>query len=218
MRVKTPFFIGLSAALAVTACDDPSAFGSGGNYERTKKGALIGAAGGALIGASGKGSNDLEQAAAGAVIGGLAGAVVGNILDKQAQELRGDLSSNIGVVRDGDQLIVRMPQDLLFATDSASVQPNLQNDLSAVARSLQRYPNTTVEVVGHTDNTGPAAYNQGLSERRAQSVASILMNNGVPGNRIAAYGRGEDQPMASNYTPEGRQQNRRVDIIIREAR
>lgn len=217
MRFKIPLLIGLSATLAATACTDPQ-YAQGGDYQRTRQGAMIGAAAGALFGASRGGSNDLEQAAAGAVVGGLAGAVVGNILDKQAQDLRGDVSGNVDVIRDGDRLIVRMPQDLLFEVDSAFVRPDLQRDLNVVARSLLDYPNSTVEVVGHTDNTGSAAYNQDLSERRARSVAGILIGEGVPERRIAAYGRGEDQPIASNYTPEGRQQNRRVEIIIREAR
>jgi outer membrane protein OmpA-like peptidoglycan-associated protein len=106
----------------------------------------------------------------------------------------------------------------LFATDSAAVRPDLRSDLNAVAASLLRYPNSTIQVVGHTDNTGTAAYNQDLSQRRAVSVASILRESGVPGGRIAAVGRGEDQPIASNLTPEGRAQNRRVEIIIRPNR
>lgn len=216
MRFKAPFFIGLSAVLATTACDPQ--YGAGGDYQRTRSGAMIGATAGALLGASRSGSNDLEQAAAGAVIGGIAGAAIGNVLDAQARDLRSDLSGNVGVVRDGDRLIVRMPQDLLFATDSAAVRPDLQRDLRTVAQSLMQYRDTTVDIVGHTDNTGSAAYNQDLSERRARSVAGILIGEGVPAGRIAAYGRGEDQPIASNLSPDGRQQNRRVEIIIRATR
>jgi outer membrane protein OmpA-like peptidoglycan-associated protein len=108
-----------------------------------------------------------------------------------------------------------MPQDILFAVDSASVSGSLQDDLGAVANSLRRYPDSTVEVVGHTDNTGSAAYNQDLSQRRASAVASILASYGVSSGRIRAYGRGEDQPIASNLTVDGRAQNRRVDIFIR---
>ena len=107
-----------------------------------------------------------------------------------------------------------MPQDILFATDSASLRPDLTSDLMTVASSLNEYPRTTVQVIGHTDNTGDAAYNQQLSARRASSVANILIQNGVSAGRIQSFGRGEDQPRASNLTPEGRQQNRRVDIVI----
>ena len=108
-----------------------------------------------------------------------------------------------------------MPQDVLFATDSATLRPDLTYDLRAVAGSLNRYPDSSVEVIGHTDNSGAAAYNQDLSQRRATSVAQVLRDAGVQGNRLAAYGRGEDQPVASNLTPEGRAANRRVEIIIR---
>ena len=107
-----------------------------------------------------------------------------------------------------------MPEGILFATGSAAVQGAVQNDLYAVADSLNRFPNSRIEVVGHTDNVGAAAFNQDLSNRRASAVAAILQNAGVSGARIVAYGRGEDVPVASNLTPEGRQQNRRVEIVI----
>lgn len=213
MRNRTRLVAMAAGTLVVAGCVE-----TGSDYQRTQQGALIGALAGAAIGASRPGSNDLEQAAAGAALGGIAGAVVGNILDKQAQDLRGDLSGRVGVIRDGDRLIVRMPQDLLFDIDSTYVRPDLQRDLSVVARSLLEYPDSTVEVVGHTDNSGSAAYNQDLSERRARAVAGILIGEGVPARRVVAFGRGEDQPIASNYTPEGRAQNRRVEIIIRSTR
>jgi outer membrane protein OmpA-like peptidoglycan-associated protein len=108
-----------------------------------------------------------------------------------------------------------MPEDLLFAVDSDRVSASLQDDLGALANNLRRYPDSVVEVVGHTDNTGTAAYNQDLSSRRAGAVASILISNGVSAGRVRAYGRGEDQPIASNLTVAGRAQNRRVDITIR---
>ena len=108
-----------------------------------------------------------------------------------------------------------MPQDILFAVDSAAINSSLRSDLGVLAGSLQRYPGSTVQVVGHTDNTGAAAYNQDLSEHRAGSVASALINSGVDSRRIRAIGRGENNPIASNLTVEGRAQNRRVDITIR---
>ena len=118
----------------------------------------------------------------------------------------------------GDYLVVNMPQDLLFATDSANLSGNLVGDLRAVASSLMKYPNSNIEVIGHTDNVGGAAYNQDLSQRRAVAVAEVLRNSGVPSGRIATYGRGEDAPVASNQTDYGRAQNRRVEIIIRPTR
>ena len=106
-------------------------------------------------------------------------------------------------------------------TVTAAVPPSAKDlagltaDLRTVAASLLKYPNSRIEVIGHTDNTGTVAYNQDLSQRRAVSVAGVLRESGVPGGRLSAYGRGEDQPVASNLTPEGRAQNRRVEIIIR---
>ncbi len=216
MTIKTPIALAMASMLALTACD-PS-YQTGGENQRTRDGAIAGAVIGGILGASRDGGNDREQALAGAVVGGIAGGIVGSVLDAQARDLRGDLSGNIDVIRQGDQLIVRMPQDILFATDSASLSGNLRNDLRILARSMQDYPSTVVDVIGHTDNTGTAAYNQNLSERRAGAVAAELRAGGVPGSRIRAYGRGESQPIASNLTPEGRQQNRRVDIVIRESR
>jgi outer membrane protein OmpA-like peptidoglycan-associated protein len=160
----------------------------------------------------------VRGAAVGAAIGAAGGAVVGNILDKQAQELNRDLGNNIDVINTGDELIVRMPQDILFAFDSDRVRPDLRADLFTLADSLQRYPDTTVQIIGHTDNVGSASYNQNLSERRASSVGSVLVNAGVPGSRLRIFGAGEDQPIASNLTEEGRAQNRRVDIVIRPNR
>jgi outer membrane protein OmpA-like peptidoglycan-associated protein len=216
MTIGTKILAGSAAALILAGCVDST--GAPTENPRTQQGALVGALAGAAIGASRPGSNDLEQAAAGAVIGGIAGAVVGNILDAQARDLRNDLSGNVGVIRDGDRLIVRMPQDLLFDVDSSFVRPDLQRDLRTVADSLRKYPRTVVEVVGHTDSTGSDAYNQDLSERRARAVSSILISQGVPANRVSAYGMGKRQPIASNATAQGRQQNRRVEIIIREMR
>jgi outer membrane protein OmpA-like peptidoglycan-associated protein len=152
----------------------------------------------------------------GALIGGAVGAGGGALLDRQAAELRGGFDNRqISVVNTGSELLVRMPQDILFAVDSAEVAPSIQSDLRVLADNLGRYRDSNVQVVGHTDNTGTAAYNQQLSERRARAVTSILMGYGVPASRLSAIGRGEDSPIASNLSPEGRAQNRRVDIIIR---
>lgn len=219
MRVaKTPTLIAFAGIVAIAGCTDPR-FRQGGEFQRTGTGALTGAAIGGLIGGLEESGNDrVRGAAVGAAIGAAAGAVVGNILDKQAAELNRDLGNNIDVINTGEELIVRMPQDILFNVDSAQVRPDLRADLFTLANSLQRYPDTTVEIVGHTDNTGSASYNQNLSERRAGSVASVLINAGVPGQRLRTFGAGENQPIASNLTPEGRQQNRRVDITIRPNR
>ena len=159
--------------------------------------------------------DEFKGAVIGGAIGAAGGAAIGNALDRQEEELRQSLNNDeIQITNTGDRLIVTMPQDILFAVDSFTVAPGLRSDLGKVAQSLQNYPDSTVQVVGHTDNTGEASYNQGLSERRANAVADVLMNNGVPFERIQTFGRGEDQPVASNLSEEGRAQNRRVEIVI----
>jgi outer membrane protein OmpA-like peptidoglycan-associated protein len=214
MMFKTPLILSAVAALALTACaPDPNAPPGA----QTRTGALTGAIIGAGVGALAGNSNDRAgNAIAGGIIGAGAGALVGNSLERQAADMRGSLSNpNISVTNNGTFLTVNMPQDLLFATSSAALEPTLQRDIRAVGAQLLKYPNSNIEVIGHTDNTGSAAYNQDLSQRRAVSVANVLRDSGVPNARISAFGRGEEQPIATNLTPEGRAQNRRVEIIIR---
>ena len=183
----------------------------------TQRGAATGALVGAVIGAAQADDGDeLRDAAIGAVVGGATGGVAGSILDRQEAALRQQLSGGVGIVNTGDRLIVTLPQDILFATDSAALTGSLQQDLNTLARSMNQYPGTRVQVIGHADNTGSASYNQDLSTRRAQAVAGQLIAGGVSRARINAYGVGEDQPIASNLTPEGRRQNRRVEIVITE--
>lgn len=182
---------------------------------RTRQGALLGAAVGGLAGATTGGRDDrFIRTAVGAGIGAAAGGAIGATLDRQAAELRRDLGSDVDIRNTGNELIVTMPQDILFDFDSAVVRPDLQRDLRTLADNLNRYPDRTVRVVGHTDNVGAVAYNQNLSERRASAVAAVLRNSGVDGRRISAVGRGMSDPVASNATPEGRRQNRRVEIYI----
>ena len=217
MMMKTPLILAVAGTLSLTACvgSDPNAYPNDPNA-RTKNGAVIGGLLGAVAGAAtAKDGNEFKGAVLGGALGAGTGALIGADLDRQAAELRGSLNSNISVTNTGEYLVVNMPQDLLFATDSAAVRPDLRRDLNTVASSLLKYPNSRIEVIGHTDNTGSAAYNQDLSQRRAVSVAGVLRDAGVPGGRLSAYGRGEDQPVASNLTRDGRGQNRRGEIIIR---
>jgi outer membrane protein OmpA-like peptidoglycan-associated protein len=211
---KLPLAIAASALMFVTACDGTAPNGN----QNAQNGALIGAAAGAAAGLltnRDRSNADRNRAALlTAVAGAGIGAAIGNNMDKQAEELRASLGSGVGVTRQGDNLIVTLSQDILFATDSSSVSGASQNDLRTVAQSLNNYPNTTVNVVGHTDNTGDASYNFDLSQRRAQAVASVLRNGGVSSSRIRSIGAGEDQPIASNLNGSGRAANRRVEIII----
>lgn len=213
MRAKLTC-LALTGLLGVAACTETSQFTSDPN-KRTKEGAgagaVLGAIAGAIVG------NDSEDILIGAAIGAGAGALIGSDLDRQARELQANLGNQVKVVRSGDQLIVTMPQDILFAFDSAVVSSGLTSDLKVLAASLNDYPGTTVEVIGHTDSDGEAGYNQRLSSDRASSVASVLIREGVASSRIRAFGRGEDEPVATNQTDAGRAQNRRVEIVIRPA-
>lgn len=204
---------GLAAIALVAACE-PST-NPNGNQNRDQ-GALIGAGVGALTGIIAGDSKDdrRRNAVLGAAIGAAGGAVIGNQLDRQEEELRQSLGGNVGIVNNGNNLTVTLPQDILFATNSTSVSGSAQSDLRTLANSMNQYPNTTVNVIGHTDNVGDAAFNFDLSQRRAQAVTSVLLNAGVSPSRVRSIGRGEDAPVATNLTGEGRQQNRRVEIII----
>ncbi|GGL51924.1 OmpA family protein [Wenxinia marina] len=211
--ITRPILLASVAVLGLAACQAPI---PGQGTANTNQGAMLGLGLGALAGAVSGDDRDeaIRNAAIGAVAGAAIGGAIGQQLDRQEAELRAALGPQVGIVNTGNSLVVTLPQDILFATDSATLTGSLQNDLRAVAGSLNRYPNTTVNVIGHTDNTGEAAYNQALSERRAQAVASVLVNSGVAAGRIRAVGRGEDQPVASNLDAAGRQQNRRVEIVI----
>ncbi len=212
-------FVGLFVAvgLGLSACTGPERFKGQNSYEKTQRGAVIGgilgAVGGLMTGTEAEGKRN--RALKGAILGGGAGAIIGSQLDKQEAELRNAMGNeNILIQNTGDRLVVTLPQDILFGVDSTVLRNNLMSDLSALSANLRSYPDTTIQIIGHTDNTGAASYNQFLSVGRANSVANVLIENGAPRNRIIAIGRGEDQPVASNLTSEGRAQNRRVDIVI----
>lgn len=214
---KTHISLALCGTLALAACTDPGTLGGDPNdpNRQTKTGAGIGAASGAVLGAILRDDDRAEGALIGAVVGGLVGAGVGYNLDQQEAELRRDLANDrVTINNTGDRLVVSFPNDLVFATDSFAVRPDLRSDLGVLAGSLDRYPGSIVQIVGHTDSDGDAAYNQQLSERRANSVADVLLARGIPISRIQTFGRGESQPLASNLTPEGKARNRRVEIVI----
>ncbi len=187
------------------------------NNPNTAGGAIIGALGGAAIGTL-FGGSDRRNALIGAGIGMLAGAAVGQYMDRQERELRADLAGTGAVVnRDGDSLLVSFPANVTFGVDSAAIRPGFYRTLDDVSGTLNRYPQSYLDVVGHTDSTGSEAYNQALSERRADSVSNYFRSRGVEPARIASYGMGETQPVASNADSYGRQQNRRVELRITPA-
>ncbi len=207
--------IGLKTCAAVSAVA-VALSGCGDLDSNAARGALIGAASGAILGGGVSSDGDRKKGRViGAVIGGTVGGLVGQRLDQQEAALRSDLGDDrISIQNTGQELIVTMPQDILFNIDSTALRADLQRDLAALAGNLREFPNSRVDVVGHTDSTGDAAYNLGLSNRRAEAVQAVLVQNGVPAWRIRAVGRGETQPVASNQTANGRAQNRRVEIII----
>ncbi len=205
---KKPVVVALCASMALAGCETVQ------QNPRTASGAAIGALGGAAAGTLFKG-DDRRNALIGAGIGLLAGAAVGQYLDRQQRELEQSLAgSGAQVSRQGDQLMVNFPASVTFATDSSQIRPESYPALNELAATLQRYPESYIDVVGHTDSTGSDAYNQTLSEQRAQSVANYLRNRGVASARIAAFGMGETQPIATNASADGRQANRRVEVRI----
>ena len=216
-KLTKSFAFGLVGLFALGACTDPASLGgdSSNPNQNRNQGAAIGAGLGALVGAIGRDDDRLEGALIGGVVGGAVGAGIGYSLDQQAADLRQQIGNDDVVIRNtGDRLIVTLAQDILFATNSFAVRPDLQRDLQALAGNLRAYPQSTVQVIGHTDSDGEASFNQQLSERRANAVADVLLGQGIPFSRIQAFGVGESQPVADNLTDQGKSQNRRVEIVI----
>lgn len=193
---------------------------------KENKKTTIGAGAGAVLGAGlgyaiGKGGG----AAAGAVIGGLLGGAIGHMMDKQEREFRQVLAESQaneqdaimqGVQREKDALILTFKSDVLFDTNSSAIKPGAYSsgEIDRVAQILNKYPDTTIKVIGYTDSVGSDTYNQQLSELRANAVKNALVVKGVTNFRITTIGMGKSNPVADNSTPEGRQLNRRVAIVI----
>jgi outer membrane protein OmpA-like peptidoglycan-associated protein len=208
--VSKPLGIVAISTFILAACTGPDGQPRENTTGGAAIGAVVGAVGGLILG--GKPKDVLIGTAVGAGIGG----IIGDQLDKQEEALRNSLGNSGAVITNtGSELIVTLPEAITFETDSTFVRPSLQNSLRRLALNLQDYPDSTVDVIGHTDNVGASSYNQQLSANRAQSVSSILIGNGVASSRIRAYGRGETEPVASNGSSTGRAQNRRVEIVIR---
>lgn len=174
-------------------------------------GAAVGALGGVVVG----GSNKRKAALIGAGVGALAGAGVGAYMDGQEAKLRRQLQgSGVSVTRQGDNIILNMPGNITFDTDSANIKPSFTDVLTSVTLVLKEYNKTYVDVIGHTDSVGSDAYNQALSESRATSVADTLARQGVIRERLVVRGMGKRYPIADNGTANGRALNRRVEIAI----
>jgi outer membrane protein OmpA-like peptidoglycan-associated protein len=188
---------------------------TGCSLSRKEKGALIGAGAGAAAGGvvgNATGST-VRGAIIGAVVGGVAGGVIGHQMDQQAKEFAYELPGAI-VTRVGEGITVTFPEGLLFAFDSDAIGIGARDNLTKFAASLNKYPRTNSLIVGHTDSMGPDAYNMDLSERRARSAVDFLSGQGIARTRMHTAGRGSNEPIATNGTDAGRQQNRRVEVAI----
>jgi len=207
----------LGIVIIATGCKTLDPYTREEKTSSATKGALIGAAAGAVVGLiSGDDAVERRQhALIGAGLGALAGGSVGYYMDRQEAELRAELEgTGVSVYRDGDNITLNMPGNVTFATDSSDLNPNFFNVLQSVGKVLEEFEQTVVEVAGHTDSTGSDAYNQSLSERRAGSVTEFLQSQGVDGQRIISVGMGETYPVADNGSTDGRQANRRVEITM----
>lgn len=211
--------VSIAALLGAAACTTTDPYQSGPVRNNTGTGAIAGALGGALLGYltnTSNGEQGRKNALIGAGVGTLGGAAVGQYMDRQQRAMEAQLSgSGVGVARQGDNLVLRMPSDVTFATNQSAIDPRFMPVLQDVARVLQQYDQSTVDVIGHTDSSGGDAINQPLSERRASSVASELVRNGVLAQRLYVAGNSSRNPVATNATPEGKAMNRRVEILIR---
>ena len=213
--LRTATAIALSGALLASAACTTDPYTGQRTVNRTAVGILGGAIGGYLLGDLVGGHSDRTEKVLGAGIGAIAGGAVGAYMDRQEAELRRQTAgTGVDVIRQGDDLILRMPSGITFPVDSYRIQPQFENTLNSVASTLSSYNQTYVDVLGHTDSTGSDAYNQTLSVNRAQSVASYLESRGVARARMGVRGYGESQPIASNDTEAGRAQNRRVEIKV----
>ena len=199
-------------ALAALAVSAPSC----AQWTNKEKGTVAGAAAGAAVGgviADRSGKSTARGALLGAVVGGAAGAIIGHQMDQQAKEIQQQIPG-AKVERVGEGIQVTFETGLLYDIDSDVVRPDAAANLRNLAASLQKYPDTDALIVGHTDATGSDEHNQDLSLRRANSAANYLVAQGVRATRLKTSGRGEQDPVASNDTAGGRQQNRRIEVAI----
>ena len=209
----------LAGAVAVSGCSSTGSADGKRSMNNTEKGAIIGAVGGAVLGAAvadkkGKG------ALIGAVGGGLAGAAVGNYMDRQKQDLEKNLAAErkSGAVtvekQAGDAMKITMTSQTAFDTGSAEIKAGFRNTMDRLADVVVRYQKTAITVVGHTDAEGTSESNRDLSQRRAQAVVNYLQSKNVIPGRLTAVGRGEAEPIADNKTEAGRRANRRVELLV----
>jgi outer membrane protein OmpA-like peptidoglycan-associated protein len=202
---KTIIFLSAALLVAGTGCASNNA---------AKGGVIGGAAGGVAGGVIGHQSgNTAVGAIIGAAVGGATGAIIGNEMDKRAAEIDADLAG-AKIERVGEGIKITFDSGLLFDFDKSDLRPQAQTNIASLSKTLNKYPDTDIVVEGDTDNTGTSDYNVSLSDRRAKAVSNHMVSLGVSGSRISDIGLGETNPVASNDTDSGRQQNRRVEVAI----
>ena len=214
---KTAIGFLLAACVFLPACSTINPYTGEKETSKATKGAAIGAAAGIIAGIASSDSSRTrkERALKLAGIGAIAGGGTGYYMDVQEAKLRQRLeNTGVSVTRDGENIILNMPGNITFETDKADVKSSFVDVLGSVAEVLKEYKSTMIEVAGHTDSTGSDRYNQLLSESRARAVTDELMRLGVQPVRIDTVGYGETRPIASNDSPSGRQQNRRVELTL----
>ena len=206
MKKLTSIVLPLFLLIAMVSCS---------SLNKSQKGAVIGTAGGAIVGgAIGSISGKVGLGAIiGATVGGVGGAIIGRKMDKQAADIQKDLP-NAKVERVGEGIVVEFSDKILFAVNSASLSGESKVNLDKLNVILVKYPDTNIEIQGHTDNTGTSSLNQNLSERRGSAVNNYLVGNGISSSRLSVRGFGEEAPKYSNDTEQGRMQNRNVQFLI----
>ena len=214
-RRSHPIILALVASFLLGACQTTNPYTGQQQTSNTAKGAGAGAAAGAVIAMLISGTSR-KNALIGAGIGALAGGAAGSYMDAEEKKLRDQLQgTGVSVTRSGDNLVLNMPGNITFATNQSDIAPGFYPVLNSVALVLKEYEKTLIDVVGHTDSTGTMQLNMQLSAARASSVQAYLASQGIPPVRIQAQGVGPQYPVATNNTPEGRAQNRRVDLVLR---
>jgi outer membrane protein OmpA-like peptidoglycan-associated protein len=209
--------VALAAVVTVSACTTLDPYTREEQTARAQRQAVIGAGVGAAVGLV-TGDSSMERkkrALVGAGLGALAGAGVGTYMDRQEAKLRAELErTGVSVTRIGDNITLNMPGNITFATNSADLNASFFEVLNSVSLVVNEFNQTVIEVAGHTDSTGSDAYNQQLSERRANAVAAYLGTRNVRADRMITVGMGEARPVATNDTDAGRQSNRRVELTL----
>ena len=206
----------LALSIGLTGCTTINPYSGEEQTSSAVKGGAIGAASGALVGVLASSKHDRGKGALiGAATGAAVGGGIGYYMDVQEAKLRQKMKgTGVSVTRQGDNIILNMPNTVTFDTNSSQIKASGANTLSGVAMVLKEYEKTHINVVGHTDSSGGRDLNMRLSEQRADSVASNLITQGVEASRISTSGVGPDQPIASKSTAEGKAQNRRVTITL----